>query len=99
MDGCGAIGELGGAALGDRTMLDALLPFAQSFEEQIRAKWTVKEALLAAFEVAKEGAQKTANMTARRGRSSYLGTRVMGTPDPGAVAVIVWLRAVVGALE
>lgn len=99
LEACGAIGELGGAALGDRTMLDALLPFAQTFDEQIRGGVPVKKALLAAFEVAKQGAQSTANMTARRGRSSYLGARVMGTPDPGAVAVIVWLRAVVGALE
>lgn len=98
LDGCGAIGELGGAAPGDRTMLDALLPFAQTFDEQIRAGVAANEALRAAFEMAKQGAQSTANMTARRGRSSYLGTRVMGTPDPGAVAAIVWLRAVVGAL-
>jgi dihydroxyacetone kinase len=98
LDACGAISELGGAALGDRTMLDALLPFAQSFDEQIRSGVAVREALLAAFELAKQGAQSTANMTARRGRSSYLGTRVMGTPDPGAVAVIVWLRAVVGTI-
>jgi len=98
VEACGAIGELGGATLGDRTMLDALLPFAQSFDEQVRAGSQVNDALLAAFEVAKRGAQNTANMTARRGRSSYLGARVMGTPDPGAVAVIVWLRAVVGAL-
>jgi dihydroxyacetone kinase len=98
VEACGAISELGGATLGDRTMLDALLPFAQTFDEQLRAGTPVKDALFAAFEVAKRGAQNTANMTARRGRSSYLGARVVGTPDPGAVAVIVWLRAVVGAL-
>jgi len=27
------------------------------------------------------------------GRSSYLGDRVLGHPDPGAKAVAVWLRA------
>jgi dihydroxyacetone kinase len=33
-------------------------------------------------------------MTARRGRSSYLGERAVGHPDPGAEAVVVWLDAV-----
>ena len=38
-------------------------------------------------------------MTPRRGRSSYLGQRVLGLPDPGAEAVAIWLRALARALE
>ena len=33
-------------------------------------------------------------MPPRRGRSSYLGDRALGHPDPGAVAVALWLRAI-----
>jgi hypothetical protein len=50
-------------------------------------------ALAAAVRAAKEGAQATRHIVARRGRSSYLGDRALGHPDPGAVAVGVWLEA------
>lgn len=99
LDGCGAIGELGGARPGDRTMLDALIPFARRFEESVRTGASVQESLRSALETAEHGARKTAQMSARRGRSSYLGERVIGSPDPGAVAVTIWLRAVVAALS
>ncbi len=89
-EGCNAIGELGGARLGDRTMLDALIPFAVGLAQ---------ESLEAGARAAEAGAQTTAKIQARRGRSSYLGERVIGTPDPGAVAAAIWLRAVVGSLE
>jgi triose/dihydroxyacetone kinase / FAD-AMP lyase (cyclizing) len=38
-------------------------------------------------------------MIPRRGRSSYLGDRALGHPDPGAVAVAIWLRAVSNSLK
>ncbi|CAJ9708693.1 dihydroxyacetone kinase [Burkholderia pseudomallei] len=42
---------------------------------------------------ADEGAARTAGMTPRAGRASYLGARAVGAPDGGAVAVACWLRA------
>ena len=89
--GCLAISELGGAKSGDRTMLDALIPFAESLKgagENLSG-----ETFLSAFEAAERGADATAQMTPRVGRSSYLGARVLGHPDPGARAVAIWLRA------
>ncbi|WP_026012157.1 DAK2 domain-containing protein, partial [Singulisphaera acidiphila] len=93
-----AIGELGGSRLGDRTMLDALLPALEALEASLDASDTPTEALDAAAEAAEAGSEATARMSPRRGRSSYLGDRVLGHPDPGAVAVAVWLRAVASAL-
>ena len=52
------------------------------------------DALRAAAAAATEGARATAGMMPRRGRSSYLGERALGHPDPGAEAVAVWLGAV-----
>ncbi len=98
IEACGAISELGGARVGDRTMLDALVPFARRFEEGLRTGSTAKESFFSAVEAAERGAKKTANMTARRGRSSYLGKRVIGSPDPGAIAVTIWLRAIASVL-
>jgi dihydroxyacetone kinase len=89
--GCLAVAELGGAAPGDRTMLDALLPGADAFHAAVNAGQTAADAVRAAAKAAAAGARSTANMIARRGRSSYLGDRVLGHRDPGAEAVAVIL--------
>lgn len=92
--GCDAIAGLGGAQRGDRTMLDALLPAAEAFQAAVTAGSPTTTALHLAADAAEAGAQATAGMRARRGRSSYLGERVVGHPDPGAVAAAIWLAAI-----
>jgi dihydroxyacetone kinase len=84
-DGVAAIGELGGARPGDRTMLDALVPASQALSRA--------GSLQAAATAAEAGAETTAAMAPRVGRASYLGERAIGFPDAGATAVTVWLRA------
>ncbi|MBV8552407.1 MAG: dihydroxyacetone kinase subunit DhaK [Acidobacteriaceae bacterium] len=98
LEAANAVSELGGAAVGDRTMLDALIPFTRTFYQQLTAAGVWKAALQPALASAEAGAESTARMTARRGRSSYLGERILGVPDPGAIAVAIWLRAAVSAL-
>jgi dihydroxyacetone kinase len=95
--GCAAINELGGAKPGDRTMLDALDPFVKALKKTIGDK-TPHDALVAAVEAAERGVEATAQMKPRLGRSSYLGNRVLGHPDPGAKAITILLRAVSEAL-
>lgn len=90
--GCRAISELGGAEPGDRTMLDALDPFVRALRRAPGLKVT-RDAVLAAVEAAERGAEATAQMHPKLGRSSYLGARVLGHPDPGAKAISLWLRA------
>lgn len=96
--GCRAISELGGAKPGDRTMLDALDPFVKTLQKNILASAAPRAALLAAVEAAEQGAEATSQMKPRLGRSSYLGDRVLGHPDPGAKAIAIWLRAACGTL-
>ncbi|OJA71439.1 dihydroxyacetone kinase [Burkholderia ubonensis] len=88
-----SIGELGGARAGDRTMLDALVPAVEAFGRALEDDRNGAAAWAAAVEAAERGAQETARMTPRAGRASYLGERAIGTPDGGAVAVALWLRA------
>jgi len=88
--GCEGIQALGGAVPGDRTMLDALDPAATAL---------MAAGLGAAVTAAEDGAERTAAMLPRRGRSSYLGDRALGHADPGARAVALWLRAVRDTLE
>ena len=92
--GCAGMVKLGGASQGDRTMLDALLPASAAFQAGLDAGETWKAALEQAAAAAEAGAMATASMMPRRGRSSYLGDRAVGHPDPGAEAVALWLRAI-----
>lgn len=77
--GLGRMQQIGGAKLGDRTMVDALAPALDA----------LSESLARAAEAARAGAVATASMTrARSGRASYVGAdRLLGNIDPGAEAV------------
>ena len=89
-----SIGELGGANPGDRTMLDALLPAANTLASGLAGGTAPREAWAHAVQAARVGAAATARMHPRLGRAAYLGERVLGTPDAGAEAVVIWLAAI-----
>jgi len=91
--GCEGMMELGGASPGDRTMLDALVPAAEAFAS---AQGDAAARIAAMCEAALAGAEATRSMQPRRGRSTYLGDRTAGHPDPGAVAVTIWMGAIKG---
>lgn len=86
--------EIGGAEVGDRTMIDALFPAARVFAAMTAQSNDIQSILNMTVEAAKKGAESTSSMRPRRGRSSYLGDRVLGFVDPGAHAVTIWLSAI-----
>ncbi|MFD3734235.1 dihydroxyacetone kinase subunit DhaL [Streptomyces sp. NPDC058632] len=89
--GLAAIRRVGGAAPGDKTLVDALAPAAAALRA---AEGTPPAAALAAAaDGAWQGVRDTASLTARRGRASYLGDRVTGIPDPGAVGVALFFAS------
>jgi dihydroxyacetone kinase len=92
--GVDGVREVGGAEVGDRTMVDALAPAVDAFESSLAAGSPWRDALAAAADAASAAAAATAQIRARLGRSSYLGDRVLGHPDPGAQAVALWLSAI-----
>ncbi len=79
--------DRGGAELGDKTLLDALVPAVDAFEEKVQSGKSVKEALDHAAQVARTQSEVTKAWIAKRGRASYTGERSMDTYDPGAVAI------------
>ena len=91
--GVEAVQFYGGATVGSRTMMDALVPAAQASPDD-SAAW-----LQVAAQAARSGANTTAAMdTALAGRSNYLSQEsLQGTPDPGAVAVAIVLEACAAA--
>lgn len=74
--GVDAVMALGGAAPGDKTMIDALVPAVDA----------LGDGFTAARAAAEEGAVATTPLQARKGRASYLGERSIGHQDPGATS-------------
>ena len=83
----------GRSDVGDKTLLDALVPAVDTIEEQVAAKAGAAAALRAAATTARERAEATRTMQAMRGRASYTGERSIGSLDAGAVAIAVILEA------
>ena len=93
-----AIKELGAAAVGDKTIVDALEPATTAFRSALGAGEPLVEALAAAAATAEEGARATVPLQARKGRASYLGERSIGHQDPGATSTALIMRALVRAV-
>ncbi|MFJ3583177.1 dihydroxyacetone kinase subunit DhaL [Streptomyces sp. NPDC090127] len=81
--GVTAVGQLGGAQVGDATMLDALVPAAEALGDSFAA----------ARDAAERGALATVPLQARKGRASYLGERSVGHQDPGATSSALLIAA------
>jgi len=85
--GLATVQRLGGAQVGDKTMVDAMAPAADALEEAAAVHVPVVAALGAAYRAAADGARGTESLRARRGRASYVGDVARGVVDPGALAV------------
>jgi dihydroxyacetone kinase-like protein len=79
----------GQSDLGDKTLLDALVPFTDRLEQELRSGADAGKALAAAAATARQAAEATADMVAKRGRAAYTGERSRGSVDAGAMAVAV----------
>lgn len=88
------IKKRGGCDLGDKTYLEALVPAIDALEERFSEGSTVQTALREAAAAAREGADATRLMLAKRGRAAYTGERSIGTLDAGAVAIALMFEEV-----
>jgi dihydroxyacetone kinase len=93
-DGYDALIRLGGASPGDKTMLDALLPFVEELERRVADGEPWQSAWAAAAEVATEAARATAEMRPKVGRARPLAERSVGTPDAGATSLAMCAHVV-----
>ena len=92
--GADTVRIVGGADVGDKTMLDALIPFARAFSQRLEAREGLAVAWSGAAAVAVESADHTSDLIARVGRARPLAERGRGTPDPGATSMALALVAV-----
>jgi phosphoenolpyruvate---glycerone phosphotransferase subunit DhaL len=83
-----AIAKRGKAEVGNKTVLDALVPSVTALEASNSA-----ESLSAMIAAAQKGIDDTTGSVSRRGRAAWLGERTIGHPDPGATAYVRFLEA------
>ena len=84
----------GNASLGDKTLLDALVPATDELERQLAAGAGPAECRAAFAKTVRECADATSTLEARRGRASYSGERSIGSPDAGAVAIAIIIERI-----
>ena len=92
-----SLSRMGKAKPGDKTILDAVHAASQAIPQTDSDD--IAEACAKATEAATLAAQRTANMLSAKGRSSRLGERVVGHPDPGAVSFSLILEAFANCLR
>lgn len=85
--------KLGKCKAGDKTMVDAILPAAESLRGSSEAGEETKAALIKAYEAAKAGAEATKDMRSTKGRGRYQGEKSLGCQDAGATSVSLILFA------
>lgn len=79
----------GKSDVGDKTLLDALVPLTDRLEQELQSGADAPTALAAVATTTREAAEATAGMVAKRGRASYTGERSRGSVDAGAMALAV----------
>jgi len=81
----------GNTKVGDKTMIDALEPAVLSMINSIDTNKEISFVSLfeKALVAAREGSENTINLTAKKGRASYLGERSRGYKDPGSVIICI----------
>ena len=88
-----SVKDLGTAAVGDKTMVDALEPAVDTLRAGLADGADLDQALEDAAVAAEAGMRSTIALQARKGRASYLGERSVGHQDPGATSTALIVRA------
>jgi phosphoenolpyruvate---glycerone phosphotransferase subunit DhaL len=96
--GCRGVVQLGKAAVGDKTMVDTLAAASRSLHSSCNHHESLPQALEACRKAAREAAEGTLPLVARKGRASYLGERSAGTQDPGATSAALLFESLARAV-
>jgi phosphoenolpyruvate---glycerone phosphotransferase subunit DhaL len=88
----------GKAELGDKTMIDALVPAVEALEGAVTEGASIGDGLNRAADAAAQGMEATTPLVARKGRASYLGERSAGHQDPGATSSHLLMRTAADTL-
>lgn len=91
--GAEGVQDIGSAAVGDKTLLDTLIPAISAFDSALGSGDGFAAALVKMKDAAEKGRDSTIDMVAKIGRASRLGERSRGVLDPGATSCCLILSA------
>lgn len=89
----------GKGEVGEKTILDSLVPAYEALKESYGKGESNLEAFKAAESAALEGVEYTKTIVAKKGRASYLGERSIGHQDPGATSTYIIIKSIKDTLE
>jgi dihydroxyacetone kinase-like protein len=87
------------AKVGDKTMMDALIPAVEAARKAADAGQNPSDVLAQAAQAAKAGAESTKDIAARFGRARNVGAKSIGTPDAGATSVALVFQGLAEAAK
>ena len=94
VDGVEAVKQRGKADIGEKTMMDVLIPVANCLKEGVEKDIDLKDLMRKTIETAEKGMLSTKNLLATKGRASFLGERSKGHIDPGARSSQLMIKTV-----
>ena len=94
VDGVEAVKQRGKADVGEKTMMDVLIPVANCLKQGIKKNKDLKDLMRKTIETAEKGMLSTKNLLATKGRASFLGERSKGHIDPGARSSQLMIKTV-----
>ena len=94
VDGVEAVKQRGKADVGEKTMMDVLIPVANCLKQGVEKKKDLKDLMREAIEEAEKGMLSTKDLLATKGRASFLGERSKGHVDPGARSSQLMIKTV-----
>lgn len=92
------IERLSDASVGDKTMLDTMVPAVRVYNQAVQEGSNFKKALEKMKTAAEEGKESTRDMIAKVGRASRLGKRSQGVLDPGATSCNLILQSIADSI-
>ena len=92
-DAVTSISDLGGAKVGDKTLIDVLIPALEAYDKAIGDNKSFKDCLSDMSQAANAGWLSTKDMEAKIGRASRLGERSRGVLDAGATSCNLILKS------
>ena len=96
--GVEAVKKRGKADVGEKTMMDVLIPVADCLKKGIQNNKNLKDLMREAIETAEKGMLSTKNLLATKGRASFLGKRSIGHIDPGARSSQLMIKTVCASI-
>ena len=98
-NGVAGVETVGSAQVGDKTLMDTLVPARDAYQAALAAGADFSTAISAMIDAAEKGWKSTKDLQARIGRAARLGERSIGVLDAGATSCFLIIRTIGSAIQ